>query len=137
MARKIDLQTITIKKIIVHDVPHHKKSEVSITPSYGEKESGITEGLRLFFKDKVVQALGSDRAFKICYDESTSTVSWLVSDMRKSGCTINAAQDLLGSLSFPFSHCSMSPRVTAYTLFLRRAERVIFLSESSVDGEVM
>jgi hypothetical protein len=87
MAKKMDLQTITVEKIIVHDIPHHKKSEVSVTPNYSEKESGITDGLRLFFKDKVVQALGSDRSFKICFDdESTSTVSWLVSDMLKSGC---------------------------------------------------
>lgn len=87
MAKKIDLQTITIEKVIVHDIPYHKKNETSITPSYSERESGLSDGLRLFFKGKVVQALGSDRAFKICYDdESNSTVSWLVPDMLKSDC---------------------------------------------------
>lgn len=87
MAKKMELHTITIEKVIVHDLPKHKKSEVSILPSYSEKESKLSDGLRGFFKEKVIQALGSDKAFKICFDsDNESPVSWLVSDMLTSKC---------------------------------------------------
>jgi hypothetical protein len=85
--KKIDLQTITIEKAIVHDLPKHKKSETSIQANYSEKDSVLTDGLKHFFKQKVVQALISDKAFKICYDEDNSSpVGYLVSDMLKTKC---------------------------------------------------
>lgn len=89
MAKKInlDLSTILIEKVIVHDVPQHKKQDFAITPNYSEQESKLSDGLRSFFKDKVVQALGSDKAFKICFDDAnTSPAPWLVSEMLKTNC---------------------------------------------------
>src|SRR4051812_33360380 len=84
MAKAIDLSTITIEKIIVHNVPKHQKGDLSTEPDYSEQESDLSDGLRLFFKDKVVQALRSDKAFKICYDTgSTSPISWLVPECIK------------------------------------------------------
>jgi hypothetical protein len=78
MAKKIDLQTIEIEHIIVHDIPKHAKGNQEILPNYSENESNITDGLRAFFKHKVVQALGSDKSFKICYDNNKSSpISWL------------------------------------------------------------
>ena len=80
--KKIDLSTIVIERIIVHDIPRHQKGDYSIAPNYSQKESKLTDGLRLFFKDKVVQALASDKAFKICYDDDNneSPISWLVNE---------------------------------------------------------
>lgn len=85
MAAKIDTTTIQIEKIIVHDIPKHKKGEQGIEPNYSEQESKLTQGLRNFFKDKVVQALGSDKSFKICFDEeSTSPISWINKEVLES-----------------------------------------------------
>lgn len=84
MSSKLDTSTIIIERIIVHDIPKHKKGELGIEPNYSQEESKLSDGLRNFFKDKVVQALSSDRAFKICFDEdNTSAVPWLVGEMIK------------------------------------------------------
>jgi hypothetical protein len=85
MALKIDTTTILIERIIVHDIPKHKKGEQGIEPNYSEQESKLTQGLRNFFKDKVVQALGSDKSFKICFDEENdSPISWITNEVLKS-----------------------------------------------------
>lgn len=77
---KVDTSLIVIEKIIIHDVPKHKKNETGIEPIFSEQESEITDGLRLFFKGKINSALQSDRSFKICYDsESDSQVPLYVS----------------------------------------------------------
>ena len=56
MAKKIDLYSIVIEKIIVHDIPKNQKNDLSVTPNYSLKESTLTDGLRNFFKDKVTVA---------------------------------------------------------------------------------
>lgn len=63
----IDSSLIVIDKIIIHDVPKHKKNEEDKFPKYSESESELTDGLRLFFKNKINAALQSDIAFKVCY----------------------------------------------------------------------
>ena len=71
MAR-IDYSQLIIERLIIHDIPKHKKNEEG-TPYCSENESTITDGLRLFFQDKVKSALNSDQAFKVCFkDETTS-----------------------------------------------------------------
>jgi hypothetical protein len=85
MAIKIDTTTIQIERIIVHDIPKHKKGEDGITPNLSEQESKLTDGLRKFFKDKVVQSLSSDKSFKICFDEQNeSPISWISNEFLKS-----------------------------------------------------
>jgi len=85
MVKKIDFTTIIIERIIVHDILKHNKGDLSIEPQYSEQESKLTDGLRLFFKDKIVQSLISDKAFKICFDETnTSPISWIVNEFLKS-----------------------------------------------------
>ena len=82
MATSIELSSIKIEKIIVHDIPKHKLNDYTNEPNYSEQESEVSDGLRLFFKDKVVAALSSDKAFKICYDSNNpSPVSWQVSEV--------------------------------------------------------
>ncbi|XQP83896.1 MAG: nucleoid-associated protein [Candidatus Pollutiaquabacter aromativorans] len=86
MATRIDTTTIQIEKIIVHDIPKHRKGETGIEPNYSEQESKLTQGLRNFFKEKVMQALGSDKSFKICFDEeNTSPISWINKELLQSG----------------------------------------------------
>jgi len=76
MASKLDTSTITIERIIVHSIPKHKKSDYSIEPQYSELESSLSDGLRLFFKDKVVQSLQSNKELRVCYNtDSISPVS--------------------------------------------------------------
>lgn len=74
MAR-IDYSLLVIDKLIIHDVPKHKKNETGGSPNYSENESTITDGLRVFFQDKIKAALNSDQSFKVCFkDETESSV---------------------------------------------------------------
>lgn len=85
MAKRIDLSSILIERIIVHDIPKHLKDSLDVAPNYSSNESKLSDGMRLFFKDKLVQALGSDKAFKICFDDSKeSPISWIVEQILKS-----------------------------------------------------
>jgi hypothetical protein len=87
MSKKIEIGSLAIEKIIVHDIPRHLKGNLSVEPTYSEKESSLTDGLRLFFKDKIVSSLKSDKAIKICYDTSKdSPISWLVKELLTSNC---------------------------------------------------
>lgn len=71
---KIDYSQLIIERLIIHDVPRHKKNEEG-TPFFSENEGAITDGLKLFFQDKVKAALNSDQAFKVCLrDETVSSV---------------------------------------------------------------
>lgn len=69
MAR-IEYSQLIIEKLIIHDIPKHKNG-VNGTPCYSENESAITDGLRLFFQDKVKAALNSDQAMKVCFQNGT------------------------------------------------------------------
>ncbi len=60
MGTKIDTSTIKIERIIVHDIPKHLKKDLSIEPNYSAQESEVTDGFKVFFKDKVISALSSD-----------------------------------------------------------------------------
>ncbi|MFP9118367.1 nucleoid-associated protein [Flavobacterium sp. RNTU_13] len=76
MAVSIDTGTILIEKIIVHSIPKHKKGDFTQEPQYSEQESSLPDDLRLFFKEKVIQSLGSNKELRVCYDtESISPVS--------------------------------------------------------------
>jgi hypothetical protein len=55
---KIDMSLFVIDRIIIHDIPKHKKHERYGAPNYSENESTITDGLRSFFQDKIKTALG-------------------------------------------------------------------------------
>lgn len=69
---RIDYSQLIIQRLIIHDVPKHKKNE-SGSPRYSESESSITDGLRVFFQDKVKAALNSDQAFKVNFKEETES----------------------------------------------------------------
>ncbi len=78
----IDLSSLLIRKIVVHDIPKHKKGDLEIEPNYSERESRLTDGMKMFFKEKVIQSLGSSRSFKISFDEENeSPAPWLIDDI--------------------------------------------------------
>ena len=63
------LSELDIKKIIVHDVPKHKKNDYSKRADYSERESLLTEELKLFFRDKIVESI-NNKGFKVTFDHS-------------------------------------------------------------------
>lgn len=73
MTKPYDLTTLEIEKAIVHDIPKHKKHDFTISPTFSQQESALTDSLKLFFKDSIIKSLGRDRAFKICYDTDSSS----------------------------------------------------------------
>lgn len=82
MAIKLDTSTITIEKIIVHSIPKHRKGDFSVEPQYSEQESSLPDGLRTFFKDKVVQSLQSNKELLVCYNpDNTSPVSTYINQI--------------------------------------------------------
>jgi len=82
MSTAIKLNTIKIEKVIVHSIPKHAKDKLDVEPTYSELESTLSGGLKLFFKDKIIQALGSHKSFKICFNNgSESPVSYVCTEM--------------------------------------------------------
>lgn len=82
MAKPIDVQRMSITSMIVHDIPKHKFGDFTLEPTYSKTESTLTDGLRIFFKQKIVDALKSDRAIKVVFnDESESPISLLTSEL--------------------------------------------------------
>lgn len=82
MAIKLDTSTIAIGRIIVHSIPKHKKGDFSVEPQYSEQESSLPDGLRVFFKDKVIQCLGSNKELRVKYDEENrSPVSTYINEI--------------------------------------------------------
>ena len=73
MAR-IDYSLLIIDKLIIHDVPKHKKNEIDgAPPNYSENESTITDGLRLFFQDKIKTAINGEHSISVCFKEETES----------------------------------------------------------------
>ncbi len=88
MSSKIDTSTIVIEKIIVHSIPRHKKDVYTIEPEYSQQESNLPDGLRLFFKDKIIQSLQSNKELRVCYNsDNVSPVSTYIKDIIDSGGT--------------------------------------------------
>lgn len=82
MAAIIDTSTIAIEKVIVHSIPKHKKGDFTILPEYSEQESEVPDGLRLFFKSKVVQSLNSNKELRVCYStEDVSPISTYINQI--------------------------------------------------------
>jgi len=82
MASNFDFSTIQINRIVVHDIPKHRKGDTSTEPNYSERESTISWTLKLFFKDKVTQSLASTNSLKVVYDENNgSPIHYLINNL--------------------------------------------------------
>ena len=82
MYTKLDTSTIVIERIIVHSIPRHKKGDFSIEPQYSEQESSLPDGLRVFFKEKIINSLQSNKELRVCYDiDNLSPVSTYINQI--------------------------------------------------------
>lgn len=81
---KKDISLLIIGDIIVHDVPKHKRNDVSKSVDYSESTSKLTSELKNFFKDKLTETIFK-RGFKVYYDpETISPIPKLVSKLNSS-----------------------------------------------------
>lgn len=82
MAIKLDTSTIKIDRTIIHSIPKHKKDDFSILPQYSEQESDVSDTLKVFIKDKVIQSLDSNKELKVCYNpDNVSPISTYVNQV--------------------------------------------------------
>ena len=82
--QKKDIALLEITKIIVHDVPRHKKDDTSPQIDYSDKESNLTPDLKLFFKDKLVEIINK-KSFRVLFNSSlTSPVPTIISELNLS-----------------------------------------------------
>jgi 37-kD nucleoid-associated bacterial protein len=76
------LGQLTIKRIIIHEVPRHLRSDTKSTPTYSEVESPLDAQLKMFFKEKVIETVGSSNAYDVIFDAaSTSPVPQFVREL--------------------------------------------------------
>lgn len=75
------LSHLTINRIIIHEVPRHLRSDTGSCPTYSEVESPLDNQLRVFFKEKLIETVGSSSAYEVEFDSAaTSPVPQLVRD---------------------------------------------------------
>ena len=82
--QKKDIALLEISKIIVHDVPRHKKDDKSPQIDYSDRESNLNTDLKLFFKDKLVEIINK-KSFRVLFNpKSVSPVPSIISDLNLS-----------------------------------------------------
>lgn len=75
---KRDSALLSISNVTVHDVPKHKKNETTAQIDYSERESALTDELKVFFVTKVAEAVTS-KGFKVLFNpDSASPVPELI-----------------------------------------------------------
>ena len=80
------LSQLTISRIIIHEVPRHLRSDTASVPTYSEVESPLDAQLRIFFKEKIVETVGSSSAYEVVFDaQTTSPVPQFIRDLLTTG----------------------------------------------------
>jgi nucleoid associated protein NdpA len=67
------LSQLTINRIIIHEVPRHLRSDSESSPAYSEVESPLNDELRVFFKEKIIETVGSSSAYDVIFDATTTS----------------------------------------------------------------
>lgn len=81
----VDLGLLEVRKVIIHDVPRRDLSGVGDDPILSDVESPLTDDLSRFFRDKIVEAIGSSSAFGAVVDSNqTSPIPRLASQLLSS-----------------------------------------------------
>ena len=62
MSQSIDISSLDIKDLIVHDIPKHKKGNDEVRPKLSQQVSTLPLTLRSFFKQKISQAFRSEKS---------------------------------------------------------------------------
>jgi hypothetical protein len=71
---KSDLALLKVNKVIIHEVPRHTKHGGSASgPVYSEVESQLDQELALYFQEKTISSLGSQKSFDIEVDSSSDS----------------------------------------------------------------
>lgn len=72
----LNLRRLTLERIIIHDVPRRVRGR-QIAPLFSEVESPLEgpegDALRVFFRDRIVEATNSRYAFDVVFDPDTSS----------------------------------------------------------------
>ena len=80
------LSQLTINRIIIHEVPRHLRSDTGSSPTYSEVESPLDADLKVFFKEKIIETVGSSSAYEVVFDaQTTSPVPQFVRDLLAGG----------------------------------------------------
>lgn len=64
---------LTIKRIIIHEVPRHLRKDTESSPTFSEVESPLDADLKMFFKEKITETVGSSSAYDVIFDAATSS----------------------------------------------------------------
>lgn len=84
----LDYSTLDIGKVIIHEIPQHRKSETGSSPILSEVESPITNDLRIFLREKITESAGSSSACRVEFVNPTdSPIPVFVSEYLVSGKT--------------------------------------------------
>lgn len=81
MTRNLDCTTLKFEKIIIHNIPRHKKSDKA-EADCSDNFSNLTEELESIFRDKITNSVNSNKALNICKNPgSPSPVRDLIEEM--------------------------------------------------------
>jgi len=64
---KHNFGTLTIEKVIIHDIPQHRAGEEGIKPILSEVESKLTQELKNYFKERINGSVSSSSAFDVFF----------------------------------------------------------------------
>jgi hypothetical protein len=67
------LGQLTINRIIIHEVPRHLRSDARSVPKFSEIESPLDSELRQFFREKIIETVGSSSAYGVVFDSTTTS----------------------------------------------------------------
>ena len=67
------LSQLTINRIIIHEVPRHLRSDTESAPTYSQVESPLDAQLKTFFKEKIIETVGSSAAYEVVFDPGTTS----------------------------------------------------------------
>jgi 37-kD nucleoid-associated bacterial protein len=68
-----DLALLEINKVILHDIPKHTKQDEGDGPVLSEVESPLSARSSYLFKTKIIESIGSPKAFGITFDATSAS----------------------------------------------------------------
>jgi hypothetical protein len=69
----IDFGRLVIHKVIIHEVPQHRKNVDGDLPILSEIESPLSDNLKTFLREKIIGSVASSSAYKVCFLESSNS----------------------------------------------------------------
>lgn len=69
----VDFSRLIIQHVIIHEVLRQKISQTRIPPTFSDIECELTDEIKLFLKDKIIETVGSSKAYNIEFDPSSAS----------------------------------------------------------------